>query len=85
MQDVDAAHTLISSQFWYYHSVPIKRPWALKHKSRYWPTWVLIRDKISIHLYRSCYLDPLNCGTWALTREWASLAWDTTVQGVRTI
>ena len=22
-----------------YHSVPGKRPWALKHNSRFWPTW----------------------------------------------
>ena len=29
-------------------------------------------DINSIHLYRSCYIDPLKCGTWAL-------AWDTTV------
>ena len=33
---------------------------------------------ISIHLYRSCYIDPLKWGTWALTREWA-LARDTMV------
>ena len=29
-------------------------------------------------LYRSCYIDPFKCSTWALTREWA-LAWDTMV------
>ena len=31
-------------------------------------------------MYRSCYIDPLKCGTWALTREWA-LACDTMVLG----
>ena len=36
------------------------------------------RDQNSIRLYRSCYSDPLKCGTWMLTREWA-LARDTMV------
>ena len=31
-----------------------------------------------IRLYRSCYVDPLKYGTWALTREWM-LALDTVV------
>ena len=61
-----------------YHSVPGKRPWALKHNSRFWPTWALTRDINSICLYGSCNSDPLKFGTWALTREWA-LARDTTV------
>ena len=26
---------------------------------RFWPAWALIQDIISIHLYRSCYIDPL--------------------------
>ena len=30
--------------------------------------------KNSVCLYRSCYIDPLKWGTWALTWEWA-LAW----------
>ena len=45
-----------------YCSVPSKRP------------WVLIRDKNSIHLYRSCY----SVVTWALIQEWM-LSRDTTV------
>ena len=61
-----------------YRSVLGKRPWALKHTSRFWPAWALTRDILSIRLYRSCYIDPLKCGTWALVREWA-LARDTTV------
>ena len=28
--------------------------------------------------YRSCYIGPLKCGTWVLTRKWV-LAQDTTV------
>ena len=60
------------------HSVPGKRPWALKHNSRFWPTWVLTQDQNPIHLYRSCYSGPLKCDTWALTRKWA-LPRDTTV------
>ena len=40
-------------------SVPGKRPWALKHSSRFWPAWVLTRDihvhVTSIRLYRSWY------------------------------
>ena len=62
----------------YYHSVPVKHPWALKHNSQFWPTWALTRDINSIFLYRSCYIEPLKCGTWALTWEWV-LARDTTV------
>ena len=61
-----------------YCSVLGKRPWALKHTSQFWPAWVLTQDIISIHLYRSCYIDPLKWGTWALTQEWV-LAWDTMV------
>ena len=61
-----------------YRSVPGKRPWALKHNSRFWPSRALTWDITSIRLYRSCYIDPLKLGTWVLTREWA-LAWDTTV------
>ena len=37
-------------------------------------TW----DITSIHLYRSCYIDPLKWAIWTLTREWA-FARDTTV------
>ena len=29
--------------------------WALTHNSRFWPTWALIWDINSIHLYRTCY------------------------------
>jgi hypothetical protein len=29
-----------------------------------------------IHLYRSCYIHPMKCSAWVLTREWA-LAQDT--------
>ena len=58
-----------------YRSVSGKRPWALKHKSRFWPAWALIQDQNSIRLYRNCYSDPLKCSAWAwawaLTREWA--------------
>ena len=60
-----------------YRSVLGKCPWALKHNSRFWPAWALsIWDINSIHLYRSCYIDPLKCH-WVLTLEWA-LAQDTT-------
>ena len=52
-----------------YRSVPGKRPWALKHNSRFWPAWALTQDQNSIRLYRSCYSDPLKCGTWALARD----------------
>ena len=62
-----------------YHSVPGKHPWALK--SRFGPAWALTRDITSMRLYRSCCIDPLKWGTWALTREWA-LARDTTVIAV---
>ena len=61
-----------------YRSVPGKRPWALKHKSLFWPAWTLTQDIFSIRLYRSCYIDLLKCSTWALTQEWA-LAQDTVV------
>ena len=65
----------------YYCSVPSKCPWVLKHNSQFWPTWVLfIRDINCIHLYGSCYINPLKFGTWALTWEWP-LARDTTVLG----
>ena len=60
-----------------YRSVPGKRPWALKHNSRFWPAWALTQNINSICLYGSCNSDPLKFSTWALTREWA-LAWDTT-------
>ena len=59
------------------HSVPGKHPWVLKHNSQFWPAWALTGSINCICLYRSCYMDPLKCGTWALTREWA-LARDTT-------
>jgi hypothetical protein len=39
------------------------------------------RDINCIRLYRSCYIDPLKCGTWALTWELA-LAWDSTVLSI---
>ena len=61
-----------------YCSVPGKRPWALKHTLLFWPAWALTRDKNSIRLYRSCYIDSLKCGAWAFTQKWA-LAQDTTV------
>ena len=32
--------------------------------------WALTWDITSIHLYRSYYIDPLKCSTWALTLEW---------------
>ena len=41
-----------------YCSVPGKCPWALKHKSQFWPAWALTWDITSICLYRSCYVDP---------------------------
>ena len=47
---------------------------TLKHNLLFWPTWVLTQDIISMRLYRSCYIDPLKCTTWAHIREWA-LAW----------
>ena len=64
----------------YYNSVPGKRPWALKHNSWFCSEWALTRDITSIILclYGGCYINPLNCVTWALTREWA-LARDTRV------
>ena len=46
-----------------------------------WPAWVLTWDIniiAYIYYYGSSYIDPLKCGTWVLTQEWA-LAWDTTV------
>ena len=49
-----------------YRSVPGRHPWALKHNSQFWPTWVLTQDQNPICLYRSCYSGPLKCGTWAL-------------------
>ena len=51
-----------------------KRPWMLKHNSRFWPG----RDIFCIEV--QCYIDPLKCAIWALTREWA-LAQDSTVIG----
>ena len=59
-----------------YRSVLGKRPWALKHNSRFRPTRALTWDINSMCLYGSCNSDPLKFGTWALTREWA-LARDT--------
>ena len=58
-----------SPQLLTYHSVLGKRPWALKYTLRFWPAWVLTWDIISIRLYRSCYIDPLKWGTWALVRD----------------
>ena len=55
-----------------------KCPWALKHNSRFWPAWALTQNQNSTCLYRTCYIDPLKWGTWALTQEWA-LAQDNTV------
>ena len=52
-----------------YRSVPGKRPWALKHNSRFRPAWALTRDINSICLYGSCNSDPLKFGTWALARD----------------
>ena len=54
-----------------YHNVPGKCPWALQHNLRFWPARALTRDKNFICLYRSCYIEPLKWGTWALTQEWA--------------
>ena len=70
--------TVCTTSILIYCSVPGKRPWALKRNSRFWPAWALTQDQNPIRLYRSCYIDPLKCGTWALTWEWA-LARDTTV------
>ena len=53
-----------------------------KHTSQFWPAWALTWDITSIYLYRSCYIDPLKWGTWALTQEWA-LARDTTVNAYK--
>ena len=39
---------------------------------------MLTQDQTSIRLYRSCYIDSLEWGTWAPTQEW-TLAWDTKV------
>ena len=49
-----------------YHSVPGKRPWVLKHIGPH--GCMLTRDIASIRLYRSCYIDPLKCATWALAQ-----------------
>ena len=48
-----------------YHSVPGKCPWALKCDSRFRFAWALTRDINCMHLYGSCYTDPLKFGTWA--------------------
>lgn len=51
----------------YYDSVPGKCPRALKHNSWVWPAWTLTQNITSIIcLYRSSYIDPLKCTTWAL-------------------
>jgi hypothetical protein len=47
-----------------YRNVPGKRPWALKHNLQSWPR----RYISSIHLYRSCYINPLKW-EWALSRD----------------
>ena len=57
-----------------YRSVPGKRPWVLKHNSRFSPAWALTRDQNPIRLYRSCYSGPLKCGTWALARDTTVMA-----------
>ena len=63
-----------------YHSVPGKHP----HTSQCWPAWALTWDRIFIRLYRSCYIDLLKWGIWALTQKWA-LARDTMVRRVNYI
>ena len=53
--------------------VPGKRPWWLKHNSRYrfWPAWVFTWDQNSICLYRSCWVLVIpsvsRVNMWALT------------------
>jgi hypothetical protein len=51
-----------------YRSVPGKCPWALKHNSQFWTTWAVTWDITSTCLYKSCYINPLKYGTWALAR-----------------
>ena len=53
------ASCILYSTTCYYSSVPGKRPWVLKHNSRFWAAWVLTQDQNSMHLYRSCYSGPL--------------------------
>ena len=62
----------VATSLLYYCGVPNKRPWALKHYSQFSPSWTLTQDInycILVCLYRNCYIDPLKCGTWALTRD----------------
>ena len=69
----------IAKHFWAFaHTVHVVSWVSAQHTSLFWPAWALTQDRISIRLYRSCYIDPLKCGTWGLTWEWA-LAWDTIV------
>ena len=69
---MELANTVVDTtcSVYEYHSVPGKRPWALKHNSQFWSARALTWDQNSIRLYRSCYRGPLKCGTSVLTREW---------------
>ena len=57
MKNFTANHILHQKSTYTYRSVLGKLP------------WVLTRDITSICLHRSCYIDPLKCGTWALARD----------------
>ena len=66
-----------------YHTIPGKRPWVLNITQDYGPHECLPGIHVytcinTIHLYGSCYIDPLKCSAWALTWEWV-LARNTTV------
>ena len=37
--------------------------------SLFWPTWTLTQDQNPMHLYKSCYIDPLKCGHGRLPRS----------------
>ena len=49
--------------YMHYCSVPSKHPWALKHNLQFQPAWALTWDINCIHLYGSCYTDPVKFGT----------------------
>ena len=52
-----------------YHTLPGKHPRPLKHNSRFLAAWALTWDINYIHLYRSCYIDPMKWSTWVLARD----------------
>ena len=62
----------VHTQWYTYHSVSGKRPWALKHKhnSRFQPAWALSRDINCIRLYGSCYILVLE-----IHCTWVFLLW----------